>query len=99
MSVWGRGPNWPLATPSLKAIAVGLEESVTGPPGTGTHLVSDPSDVALVRAVWDAFPVNRLELRIPLRDVANDTEASKVYAVTIRDTIPLEGSDGLIPPL
>lgn len=100
--------TWPLASRSItKDQAQGLG------PGEANVIISDPVEVATVIAIWDEFlsgahgslgrepPFPFTDSRHP-GDANAPTDAgatTHVYAVVIRDTIPLEDEMGRVPTL
>ena len=100
--------QWPLSS-----VTVSRDEAITLGPGERNVLITDPAQIAKVVRIWEEYRSGAhgtlaQTSPIPFRDVAaGDAGPSEagvgsrghVYAVLIRDTIPLEDDRGLIPSL
>lgn len=107
-------PIWPLSWP-LSSVAVSYDDSFNLGPGDANVVITDADEVAKVVAIWSEYASGvhgSLAQTMPLffhdapgRDVDGGSAAdagvasTRLYAVLIRDTIPLEDEKGLVPAL
>ena len=88
---------WPLSW-RLESVAVPVDQVSALGPGQGNVLITDPSEVEKIVAIWEQF-LSGQHGSLGQCCMIVFQDASKQYMVVIRDTIPLEDEMGRIPPL